>query len=140
MSEGGDLLEHMNVFNKLISPLRSMEVKVDEEDQALLLLSSLPKSYDHLVTTILYGKDTLKMEEVKTTLLSNETRSKIGSSTGEGLLVKSSGQESGCSKERGKKKNKFRSKSRGQNNRCHICKEEGHWKVNYPKKNKQKAK
>ena len=126
MSEGGDLLEHMNVFNKLISPLRSMEVKVDEEDQALLLLSSLPKSYDHLVTTILYDKDTLKIKEVKTTLLSNETRSKTGSSIGEGLLVKSSGQERGCSKERGKKKNMFKSQSRGQNNRCHICNEEGH--------------
>ncbi|KAK8931206.1 hypothetical protein KSP39_PZI016897 [Platanthera zijinensis] len=47
-----------------------MEIKVEEEDQALLLLSSLPKSFDHLVTTILYGKDTLKMEEVMTTLLS----------------------------------------------------------------------
>ena len=78
MSEGGKLLEHMNVFNKLISQLRSMDVKVDEEDQAFLLLSSLPKSYDHLVTTILYGKDTLKMEEVKTTLLYNETRNKSG--------------------------------------------------------------
>ncbi|KAK8921738.1 hypothetical protein KSP39_PZI020142 [Platanthera zijinensis] len=83
MSESNKLLEHMNAFNKLISQLRSMDVKVEEEDQALLLLSSLPKSYDHLVTTILYGKDTLKMKEVMTTLLSNETRSKPGPSTSE---------------------------------------------------------
>ena len=91
MTDGGDLLVHLNVFNRLISQLRSMDVKVEEEDQALLLLSSLPRSYDYLVTTILYGKDTLKMEEVKTTLLSNETRSK--SSTSEGLMVKSTGQD-----------------------------------------------
>ncbi|KAK8944625.1 hypothetical protein KSP39_PZI007680 [Platanthera zijinensis] len=134
MSESNKLLEHMNAFNKLISQLRSMDVKVEEEDQALLLLSSLPKSYDHLVTTILYGKDTLKMEEVMATLLSNETRSKPGPSTSEGLFVKNKESVRGRSRDRGKKFNRARSKSRDKKNQCHYCKEEGHWKNNYPKK------
>jgi len=30
-----------------------------EEDKAFLLLSSLPSSYDHLETTIMYEKETL---------------------------------------------------------------------------------
>ncbi|KAK8951459.1 hypothetical protein KSP39_PZI004612 [Platanthera zijinensis] len=134
MSESNKLLEHMNAFNKLISQLRSMDVKVEEEDQALILLSSLPKSYDHLVTTILYGKDTLKMEEVMTTLLSNETRSKPDPSTSEGLFVKNKEPVRGRSRDRGKKFNRSRSKSRDKKNQCHYCKEEGHWKNNCPKK------
>ncbi|KAK8938897.1 hypothetical protein KSP39_PZI010824 [Platanthera zijinensis] len=74
-------------------------VKKDEEWEELDLkaistiqLSLADESYDHLVTTILYGKDTLKMEEVMTTLLSNETRSKPGPSTSEGTL-----EAAGCS-------------------------------------------
>ncbi|KAK8936753.1 hypothetical protein KSP39_PZI011993 [Platanthera zijinensis] len=134
MSEGTQLLNHMNMFNKLVSQLRSMDVKVEEEDQALLLLSSLPRPFDHLVTTILYGKDTLKMEEVVTMLLSNEKRSSSGSKASEGLLVKSRDPSRGRSKERGKKDSRPRSKSRGKNNKCHFCKEEGHWKVNCPKR------
>ena len=88
MSEGGDLLEHLNVFNKLISQLHILGVKVEEEDQAIILLSSWSKSYDHLVTTIFYGKDTLKMEEVKITLLSNEARHKSDAS--DSLMAKDS--------------------------------------------------
>ncbi|KAK8937136.1 hypothetical protein KSP39_PZI011924 [Platanthera zijinensis] len=127
MSDGAQLLDHLNVFNKLVSQLRSMDVKVEEEDQALLLLSSLPRSFDHLVTTILYGKDTLKMEEVVTMLLSNEKRSSSGSSASEGLLVKSRDPSRGRSRGGGKEDDRPRSRGR-----CHYCKEEGHWKANCP--------
>ncbi|KAK8916112.1 hypothetical protein KSP39_PZI022299 [Platanthera zijinensis] len=65
-----------------------MDVKIEEEDQVLLQFSSLSNSFDHPVTMILHEKDTLKREEVMTILLSNETRSKSGYSTGECLLVK----------------------------------------------------
>ncbi|KAK8916497.1 hypothetical protein KSP39_PZI022667 [Platanthera zijinensis] len=102
MSDGAQLLDHLNVFNKLVSQLRNMDVKVEEEDQTLLLLSSLPRSFDHLVTTILYGKDTLKMEEVVTMLLSNEKRSSSGLSASEGLLVKSRDPSRGRSRGGGK--------------------------------------
>ena len=52
--EGTAVLEHLN-FNKVISEL-FVDGKIDEEDKALILLSPLSKSYDHIVTTILYGK------------------------------------------------------------------------------------
>jgi hypothetical protein len=39
----------------------------------LILLSSLPESYDHIVTTMLYSKETLNLE-ITSTLLSNEIR------------------------------------------------------------------
>jgi len=74
MNEETVVLEHLNFFNKVISELLAVDVKIDEEDKVLILLSSLPESYNHIVTTMLYGKETLILEDVMSTLLSNETR------------------------------------------------------------------
>ena len=73
MHEGTAVLKHLNFFNKVISKLQAVDVKIDE-DKALILLSSLPESYDYIVTTMLYGKETLILEEVTSTLLFNEIR------------------------------------------------------------------
>ncbi len=48
MDEGSDVRDHLNIFNKLITQLGSVGVKVDNEDKALLLLTSLPQSYKKL--------------------------------------------------------------------------------------------
>ena len=68
------MIEHLNFFNKVISELLAIDVKIDEEDNALILLNSLLESYNHIVTTMLYGKKTLILEEVTPTFLSNEIR------------------------------------------------------------------
>ena len=73
MKEGTSVMEHLNFFNKIISELLAVDA-IDEKDEALILLSSLSESYDHTVTTILYRKETVNLEEVTTTLLSNEIR------------------------------------------------------------------
>ena len=70
MKEETMVLEYLNFFNKIISELLAVDVKIDEENKALILLSSLPESYDHIVITMLYGKKTLILE-VTSTLLSN---------------------------------------------------------------------
>ena len=43
MKEGTTMLEHLNFFNKLISELLTIDVKIDKKDKALILLSSLSK-------------------------------------------------------------------------------------------------
>ena len=48
MNEGTTMLKHLNFFNKIIIDLLAVDVKINEEDKALILLSSLPQSYDHL--------------------------------------------------------------------------------------------
>jgi len=48
-----------------LSDLLAMEVKLEEEDKALLLLSSLPPSCDHLATTIMCENETLELEDVR---------------------------------------------------------------------------
>ena len=42
MKEETSLLEHLNFFNKVISKFLTVDAKIDEEDKALLLVSSLP--------------------------------------------------------------------------------------------------
>ena len=36
-----------------------VEVRIEEEDKALLLFASLLLSFDHIVTTLLFGKKTI---------------------------------------------------------------------------------
>ena len=69
----------------------------DEEDRALLLLASLPDSYDHFVTTLIFSKTALKFNEVVKDLQSHAVMKKGGSGSNslssEGLVAKSGGSE-----------------------------------------------
>ena len=71
MKEGSDLLEHLNTFNILNTQLSSFGVNYEDEDKALLLLASLPTSFDHLMTTLMYGKETIVLEELTSAFLSH---------------------------------------------------------------------
>jgi len=64
MKEGTPVLQHLNTFNRILSDLLAQEVMLEEEDKALLLLSSLLSSYDYSAITIMYGKETLKLKKV----------------------------------------------------------------------------
>ncbi|GJT34377.1 retrotransposon protein, putative, ty1-copia subclass [Tanacetum coccineum] len=65
-------------------------VKFEDEDLALLLLNSLPASYEHFVDTLLYGREALTLEDLMATLNSKEIkeRSKAEGDDGEGLYVR----------------------------------------------------
>jgi hypothetical protein len=76
MEENANLLEHLNKFNKWNTQLFNFGVKIGEEDKAILIFASLPPLYDHLVTTLLYIKETLVFEEVIGSLLLHEMRRK----------------------------------------------------------------
>src|SRR4051812_23158553 len=104
MAEGTPILQHLNASNKIVIDLLALEVKLEEEDKTLILLSSLPPSFDHLVTTILYGKETLELKNVRMMLANNEFMKRTDSTQeGSGLEVKT---EMGSSKSRGPKKDK----------------------------------
>ena len=65
MKDGTFILQYFNTFNKILSDFLAVEVKLEEEDKALILLSFLLSSYDHLTTTIMYDKETLELEDVR---------------------------------------------------------------------------
>lgn len=68
MEEGGNVTDHINKFNEMVSRLLNAGETIKDEEQALLLLASLPKSFKPLVQSMLAGKSTLNLDEVMSTL------------------------------------------------------------------------
>ena len=61
---------HIADFFSIINDLDKIEVKVEDVNQALLLLCSLPSSYKSFRKAIIYGgKSTIKVNKVKENLL-----------------------------------------------------------------------
>ncbi|GJX30083.1 hypothetical protein Tco_0238162 [Tanacetum coccineum] len=67
MSPGTKLGDHIDEFNKLILDLANIDIKIEDEDHALMLLTSLPSSYENFMETLLYGRESLTMEDVLAT-------------------------------------------------------------------------
>ena len=57
--ENDNSVGDLNFFKKVINELLTVDVKIDEEDKALILLSLLSQSYNYIVTTVLYSKKIL---------------------------------------------------------------------------------
>src|SRR5438270_10931187 len=74
MVEGTPLKQHLDVFNSIIMDLENIDIKVESEDQALIVLSSLPASYETFVDTLLYGKNTIFLDDVSSALKSKELK------------------------------------------------------------------
>ncbi|ESR45251.1 hypothetical protein CICLE_v10003098mg [Citrus x clementina] len=74
MTEGTKIFDHLSVLNGIVLELEAIGVKIEDGDKALRLLWSLPTSYKHLLPTLMYGKETVNLEEVTNTLLSEERR------------------------------------------------------------------
>ena len=72
ITAGKTMEENLDDFLKIIFDLENIEVKVEDEDQALLLLQSLLESYSNLKDTMLYGRESITLEEVHNALLSKE--------------------------------------------------------------------
>ncbi|GKA12388.1 retrovirus-related pol polyprotein from transposon TNT 1-94 [Tanacetum coccineum] len=138
MNSGKKLSEHIDEFKKLIGDLANIDVDIDDEDQALMLLTSLPSSYDNFVETLLYGRESLTLEDVLSSLNSRELKKRTDAKDdGDGLFVR------GRSDHRGNQgRGSLRSKSKGKGTyklKCYICYSEDHLKKDCPKWNKKKS-
>ena len=79
MKEGAPISNHLNEFNRIVIDLKNIECKVEDEDQALIVLCSLPPSFDHFVDTMLYsfGRDSTSSDDLKGALNSKELKKKV---------------------------------------------------------------
>ncbi|GJU47298.1 retrovirus-related pol polyprotein from transposon TNT 1-94 [Tanacetum coccineum] len=109
---GKKLSEHIDEFNKLIHELVNIDVDIDDEDHALMLLTSLPSSYDNFVETLLYGRELLTLEDGRSDHRGNQ------------------GHGSSRSKSKGKGTYKLK---------CYICYSADHLKKDCPKRIKKKS-
>ncbi|KAD7478133.1 hypothetical protein E3N88_01269 [Mikania micrantha] len=135
MTSGKTLEDHTDDFNKLILDLENIDVSLEDEDQAIIFLTSLPHSFEHFVDTLMYGRDTLTMEEVLAALNSKELKKRTDGreESGSGLLVRGRTEYRNSNKARmnSRSKSKFR-------RRCYICNSEKHLKKECPERNKKR--
>ncbi|GJR07388.1 retrovirus-related pol polyprotein from transposon TNT 1-94 [Tanacetum coccineum] len=136
MKEGASVTDHVFNFNSIISRLMSVDIKFDDEVQALLLLSSLPESWPCTVTAIRGSTETtkLKFDNIRDLILRKDIRRKTSGEYSNSLL---SAEDKGRGRKQdgGQKQNRSRSKSkkRGQSkNRqditCWNCNQKGHFR------------
>ena len=73
MHERTLIKSHITKFSSIINNLDKIKIKIEDEDQTLLLLCSLLSSYKSFRKAIIYGgKSTIKVNEVKEHLLNKK--------------------------------------------------------------------
>ncbi|GJU39151.1 retrovirus-related pol polyprotein from transposon TNT 1-94 [Tanacetum coccineum] len=136
LEEGSNLHDHINSFNQLVCQLANVDDAIKDEEQALLMLSSLPKSYKPFVQTMLTGRTTLTFEDVLKALRDNErmTGNDSSSSSDKLLLADDSGR--GRNFQRGSSKGRSKSRMGGDRDmsvvECYYCGDKGHMQVRCP--------
>jgi hypothetical protein len=143
MAEGSNLSQHINMFNQIIDDLKKVDVKFEDEDEALMLLNSLPtySMYENLVTTLTWGKETLELEDVIGALLAFHQRKKnIDENFQREELVVKGNYEHGrnSNKDDSKGKNSWSKSRRRKDINCYKCGKKGHVKQDCPDRKKNK--
>ena len=115
MDPAKSLEENLDDFNIITIGLANIDEKMFDENQAIILLNSLPDSHKDLKTAIKYGRDSLSLEDVLGALrsrdLENKKDKKTTSSGGEGLQVR--GRPKKRHQSRGRKNSKSQSRGKG---------------------------
>ncbi|GAA0156147.1 hypothetical protein LIER_13705 [Lithospermum erythrorhizon] len=70
--EGTSLKDHLDRLNTILLDLRNIDIEIDDKDVVLILLASLPPSYENFRESLTNGKDSLSLEEVRSALHSRE--------------------------------------------------------------------
>nr|GEX38901.1 retrovirus-related Pol polyprotein from transposon TNT 1-94 [Tanacetum cinerariifolium] len=134
-SPGTKLDDHIDEFNKLILDLANIDIEIEDEDHALVLLMSLSPSYENFVETLFYGRESLTMEDVLATLNSRELRKRTEGTkeeTSDGLYVRGRSDRSG--KAHSGRSLRFKSSGRTGKLKCFIYHSESHLKRDCPMK------
>lgn len=82
---------NMDLFNLIVIYIQAITLKIEDEDQVLMLLCSLSDSHENSIDTILYRRSSITFEDIKVVLNSKELK-KRGieglSGAGEGFLTR----------------------------------------------------
>ncbi|KAI5312193.1 hypothetical protein L3X38_041366 [Prunus dulcis] len=95
LKERGDIEDHICRFQNCITNLQKVEETYKDDDMVIILLRSPPSSFKHFRTTLMFGKESLKLEDVIKALQSYAKLDDITESS-QGLYAK--GKERGSEK------------------------------------------
>ena len=136
--DGNSVAEHLSDFQSLVNQLAMMKMVLDDEFQALLLLSSLHINWETWVVSLSNsapnGKLTLDM--VKDSMFNEESRRKdIGSDQTQALVIENKGMNMNRGSWKGSKSRSKSRNSRGKSQSkggviCYHCNTEGHIRRN----------
>ncbi|KAH9658981.1 hypothetical protein KPL70_023688 [Citrus sinensis] len=129
MKDGVAMKDHVDEFNKLILDLENVNIILEDKDRALILLSSLPESHEHFVDTLLYGRQTLSLKDVKDALESKDLKKRAElkyQSNTEGLVAKGK-PEKKYNKQKKNNSQKDKAEKKKKKRKCYFCQKEGHY-------------
>ena len=93
----------MNNYTKLLTDLVNVDVKIDEEEKAVILLKSLlDEEHETCTLTLINSRQTLNYSDVSATLINYEVRRKDKLSSSEGTSVETLAIRDRSSNERAK--------------------------------------
>ena len=92
MKGGIFISDHINNYKKLLADLTNLNVVIEDEDKALILLSSLPdEGYETFVLTLINRRTSLSYNEVITALVNLELRKESSSCSTSGKVLATRG-------------------------------------------------
>ncbi|KAG6639444.1 hypothetical protein CIPAW_10G100900 [Carya illinoinensis] len=133
MADGTSVAQHLNDFNTITNQLSSVEIEFDDEIRALILLASLPNSWEamRMAVSNSAGKSKLKYDDIRDLILAEEVRKKDSgeiSGLSSALNADSRGRSHDRNSNRGRSKSKYRGRaSRGlktENDSANVVTEE----------------
>ncbi|KAM2547237.1 hypothetical protein TB1_018567 [Malus domestica] len=129
--DGLSVAEHLNNFQNIINQLATMNMTIEDELQALLLLRSLPDSWETFVVNVRNSapKGVLTLDNVQNNMLNEKIRRKTSGTDSSQILVIENRRRSKSRGPRGHGRSPSQSKSRFRG-ACHHCGNEGHMKKN----------
>ncbi|KAL8493858.1 hypothetical protein ACS0TY_024865 [Phlomoides rotata] len=147
MLEDKNLSEQLDTFNRYVDDLEDLDVKLEDDDKALMLLNALPRSLENFKDVVLFGRqDQVSYDNVlavvKTKILRVQGRdSKADKKThdpAESLNVKFKKGGKKSFKGKGGQLDKGKDKSKEsefvERRKCYGCNKVGHLKKNCPEK------
>ncbi|KAL8548944.1 hypothetical protein ACS0TY_008000 [Phlomoides rotata] len=139
MTEKKPLGEQLYEFLQVVDNLENLEVTLENEDNALMLLNALPKSMESFKDTLLFGGGSLTFEDVQVALKTKSLNCSLGEKKPQkSLNVKlKNGKGKGMNRRKevnAKNKSKTNTRKFVEKRRCYVCHQVGHLKKNCPQK------
>lgn len=127
MNEGDDVRDHLSSFFEIIDKLKSMDIEVNGELQTIMLLHSLPESFENFRCAIESRDDLPKAELLKIKILEETDARELKNRNASGAFYTNNQSTQGTSKKKYTRNDEKSKPSKWNSNmKCQYCKMKGH--------------